>query len=76
MSARVIPFPAKPTAPPVAEGELATAQRNWLAEEEAASGRWSDSVLIAQLFGADPYEREAILAAIGTKARPSTRPAQ
>lgn len=66
MSARIYLFhhpetwgPERPVDPAF---EIAAAQRAWLAIEEALSGEWSDSVLIAQLAFATPIERGRIIA--------------
>lgn len=49
--------------------ELATAQRAFLAVEEALAGEWSDSVLIAQLAIASPLERGTIIRELEERAR-------
>ncbi len=62
MTARVLQFPFRAEAPVHRETRLATAQRSWLAVEDALAGDWSDSCLIAAMVTAGYAERRELIA--------------
>lgn len=67
MSATVhrLPVPARPDPDLFIE----TAQRTWLAVEDALAGDWSDSTLIATYFAAGPDAAAQILAELEARAK-------